>query len=129
MFECGYLLAGGRLTIEINSVVPDALENVAAAVARDVSAELLGLVHADLEDAEQRDGHDGEDDGKAAESPPPADVVVESLGGLGSGEGRDNVRGRGEGVCQASVLQLGDIGREDVHTECHASKSDAVEDL
>ena len=58
---------GGRtiLTIEINSVVPDALENVAAAVARDVGAELLGLVHADLEDAEQRDGHDGEDDGEA----------------------------------------------------------------
>lgn len=130
MFRVGISL-GERtiLTIEINGVVPDALENVAAAVAGDVGAELLGLVHADLEDAEQWDGHDGEDDGKAAESPPPADVVVESLGGLGSSEGGDNVRGRGEGVGQTSVLQLGDIGSEDVHTESHASESDGVEDL
>lgn len=120
---------GRQLTIEIHNVVPDALENVTAAVARHKSAQLLGLVHAENQDADQRDGHDREDDGKAAESPPPADVCVEPLGSLGAGKGGDDVRGRREGVGQSSILELGDVGCEHVHAECHPSEPDAVEDL
>lgn len=124
---------GGKLaetlTVEFHDIVPDALEDITAAVTGNESAELLGLVHADLQDAEQRDGHDREDDGEGAESPPPADVVVKSLRCLGAGESGDDIGRRGESVSQTSVLELGDIGREDVHAECHSSESDGVEDL
>jgi hypothetical protein len=118
-----------KLTVEIYDIVPDALKDVTSAVARDKSAELLGLVHVDLQDAEQGDGHDREDDSEDAKSPPPADVVVEPLGCLGPGERGDHVRRGGESIGQPSVLQLGDVGREDVHAECHSSKADGVEDL
>lgn len=117
------------LTIEVYNVVPDTLGNRPAAVARDISAVLLGLVDAELQDTEQRNGHNREDDSKAAKAPSPADIVIESLRRLGAGESSNDVRRGSEGVRQPSILQLRDIGRNDIYCECHSTKPYAIEHL
>ena len=118
-----------RLTVELDDVVPDALDPGPAAALGDQDSFLLGLAKVELEHEIQRRSNDGEDDGKGSEAPSPADVLEKRLGRLGSGEGGDDVGGRGKGIRQASVLELGGIGGDDIDTKGHAAKAQVVEDL
>ena len=56
-------------------------------------------------------------------------MLQEGFGGLGTSEGRDHVGRRGKGISEASVLQLGGIGRHYIDTVDDAGPSDIVEDL
>lgn len=82
-----------------------------------------------LEDAVHGSGDDGEDDGEAAKTPSPVDVLKELLGRLGSGESSHHVRGGGEGVGETSVLELSGIGRDDIDTVGEAGPANLPEDL
>lgn len=117
------------LTIELDGIVPDALKPGPAAALGGQNAFLLGLAKVELQHEIQRRSDDGEDDGKGSKAPSPANVLEKRLGRLGSGEGGDDVGGRGKGVRQASVLELGGIGSDDIDTEGHAAKAQVVEDL
>lgn len=120
---------GGKLTVKLNDIVPDALAQGPVGLLGGDDALLLGLAQVELEDEEQGRSDDREDDGEAAEAPAPADVFVKVLGGLGPGEGGDHVGGRGEGEGQAAVLQLGDVGGDDVDAVRHAAEAERVEDV
>jgi len=121
--------SAGRLTIKFQAVVPDALQPCPTTSLFGQSAMTLGFTKVVLQHEEQRCRHDREDDGEAAKSPPPADVVVEVIRGLGSRECGDHVRRGCESVRQPSVLQSRGVRRDDIDAVCHAAEPDGVEYL
>lgn len=114
-----------RHTVKLNKVVLDALQQGAAAGFLNQQALFLCLSHVELEHDVQRRGDQREDDGECAKAPSPVVVlVVEVIGGLGTSKRGDDIGRGGEGVGQSSVLQLGRVGGDDIHTVCHAAKTD-----
>lgn len=82
-----------------------------------------------LEEAVHGSGDNGEDNGEAAKAPSPVNVLKKLLGRLGSGESSHHVRGRGEGVSETSVLELGGIGRDDIDAVGETGPANLPEDL
>lgn len=118
------------LTVELKNPEPDTLEEVASTVLfDDHGIALLSLRQIELQDEEQRGGNDREDNGKGSVGPSPTGVSVELIRYLWSSKGSDDIWGRGEGVRKGSVLQLGDISGDDVHTELHTTETKVVEHL
>ena len=89
----------------------------------------LSLLEMHLQNEEKRSSNEWEDDGEGTESPSPADFVVKFIGHLGTCESRDNIRGRSECVSKTSILELGDIGCDDINAVDQTSESAGVEDL
>lgn len=87
------------------------------------------LLEMHLQDEEKRSGNEWKDDGESTKSPSPADFVVELIRDLGTCESRNNIRRRGKCVSQTSILELGDIGCDDIDAVDQTSESDGVEDL
>lgn len=84
-----------------------------------------------LQNAVQRRGDKREDDAEDAERPTHAETVVGQgiISCLWASKCRDNVRRGCEGIGQASTLQHGRISRDNVHTVCHTTEPERVEDL
>src|SRR5690349_23089867 len=127
--HCLNLVTASLLTIELHSVMPDTLQYCPTTLFPRQETVSLSLAKIELQQKIQRGGHEGEDDRKAAETPAPVDIVVESLRCLCSSECRDHIRRRCEGVCQSSILQSGGISRDHIHAICHASESNVVKHL
>jgi hypothetical protein len=113
----------------LNDPVPDTLQESTAAGLLDTVAFLFGLAQRNLENEVKRRRNDREDDGPATKSPSPANLVVELICNLGTGERGDDVGGRGEGKCKTSVLELRGVGGDDIDTVLHTTEADVVEDL
>ncbi len=114
-----------RHTVKFNKVVLDALQQGAAAGFLNQQTLFLCLAHVELEHDVQRGSNKGEDDGERAKAPSPVVVfVVEVIGSLGTSERGDDIGRRGKGVGQPSILQLGRVGGDNVHTVCHAAETD-----
>lgn len=109
--------------------MPDALRKGPATARPGDDALVVGFLKVGLQQKVERGGDDGQNDGEAAETPSPVDVEVEALGSLGSGEGGNHVRGRGEGKGDTSVPQVCGIGREHTNGVDDASETDLVENL
>lgn len=91
---------------------------------------LLSLVEVDLQHREQRNRHEGCNDGESSKCPPPAtDVELEGLGCPGTGESSDHVRRRCEGEGNATVPQTCGVDCNDHVGVDGAGGSDGGEDL
>jgi hypothetical protein len=124
-----YALRSSSLTIEFLGIEPNILQESPAARLLDYKTVLSGLLKVALQDEVKRGGNNGEDDGERAKGPSPANIFVEALRSLGTSESCDDVWRGGESVSQTSILQLGNIGGDDINAVCHTSKSNAVEDV
>jgi len=91
---------------------------------------LLGLVEIDLQHREQRNRHEGCNDGESSERPPPAtDVKLKSLSGTGTSEGSDHVWRRCESEGDTTVPQTCGVDCDDHVGVDGTGGSDGGEDL
>lgn len=117
-----------RLTIKLNRIEPDALKNGSVALLPSGNTVFLGATQVDLQQKVKRSAHNGENNGKSAESPAPV-RAIEALCSLWASESGDNVRRRSKGVRKTSVLQLGRVGGNDIHAVDDSTGSNQEEDI
>lgn len=121
---------GEWLTIKLDDVMPDALNQGTATRFLDNQTLLSGSTKGSKEDEEERGSNDREDDGKDAKTPAPVNLIEpELLRGLGARKCGDYVGRRGECVGETSILYLGGIGGDNIHAIGDAHKADVVEDV
>lgn len=81
-----------------------------------------------LQNKEEGGCDDWEYNGPQSITPSPV-IRIESLGGLGSGKGGDDVGRGGESVCKASITQGGSVNGQNVDTKDDTSEPDSDKDL
>lgn len=127
--ETGQSEEGQKLTIKLLDDVYNLLRPGPATLLADDYAFLLGPAQILPQDEIQGQSDTGENDGPAPDTPLPADIVVESFGGLGSRKRRNHRRRRCECKRQPSISEVGDVGGEYVPAVREPPKTDRVKDL
>lgn len=118
-----------QLTIKLNEIEPDALQECPAAcdLLRQ-QALFSGLVLSMHQDADHRGCENRQDDGKCSVSPTPV-ASIELFGCGRSTISRDDVGRRSEGISQTTIPKTGGVGRDDIDGEGHTGEADIVENL
>jgi hypothetical protein len=108
--------------------VDSGLHERPARLGLDSNPELLSTALLVLKEEEHGQGHKRQDDGKSTIAPAPVGVV-ELLRERGATVRGDDVWRGGEGVCQATVLELRRVGSENVDRKDDTDEADGIEDL
>ncbi len=117
------------LTIELDAVVFDRLQESPSALLFYNNTLLLSTTAHDVEDKPERNAHEWSNDRKSTISPSPSRAIQEALTQLRTSKRIDNVRTCRESKPNSTIPKIRGIGDENIEDVVHSVHSAPVEDL
>lgn len=118
-----------KLTIQLDHIESNRLEEISVGPLNDESARLDSLALHPKHDNHDRNTHSNKDDGESAKRPPEVQVGVEQVGNPGASKGARNSRCAVEAKHDHAVAEGRHIGEEHVNDIHHADVAGPVKSV